>query len=224
MAKISILGKMLSIPPAGERREVIFSINKVFPGFLLRRDWDYLCYRLFVSMFVMSSVVTLIFLGDILAKTNIIFDSSKIFDNSTIFLTKSSNILGPVGFILALFFYFRIRLMVDLKNTKIPYMVGPRHLENAGKRKWAVNSFLMVVAALGMIFFSDLAPRLIVEHYQLRESFPFIAVTYLLQFICLTYGPLVLVHFSLMLEKVLRFFSFVRNDYVSMNNINLENW
>lgn len=175
-------------------------------------------------MLILSMCVTALIFADILLSLDFFISKESFMDDKTLLFSKSSQALGPLGFVFAIVFYLRIRLSVDIQNTKIPYMVGSRHLEAAGKKKWVMNNFCLAVAGFVMIFVSDLAPRQIVEHYQMQESLLFVMVAYVLQLICLIYGPLVLVHFSLVLEKVLRFFKSLKDDYASMKSTTLENW
>ena len=224
MAKISILGKMLSIPPAGERREVIFSINKVFPGFLLRRDWDYLCYLLFLVMLILSLCVTALIFSDILLSLDVFISKEEFVNNKTLLFSKSSVILGPLGFILAVVFYLRIRLPVDLQNTKIPYMVGPRYLEAAGKRKWFFTFTTLFFTSIVMIFGSHLPPVILAKHYEMQDSTSFVLVAQIFLILGPAVGAAFFVNSLLLLEKILRWFSKVEGDYRAMKTISKEQW
>lgn len=113
---------------------------------------------------------------------------------------------------------------MNIKYSKIPYMTGIKHLKNKSKYIWLQVYSALALAALGMIFLSHLAPVQITLHYGMQNSFLFISITYVLQLVCLIYGPQLLMHSTLMLEKIFRFYPSVEADYRNMESVSQEQW
>lgn len=209
--------KVWKLPPPEERRDRIIPLTLTYPFLDLKKDGEYLCYlstkiSIFIGAVLLSVLVLDIFLG-----TSIFIDLQS-FQNNKLFLSVTySRIVVPALFGIAIIFYLRLRLAINMRHNTIPIMIHRALLLSYPRWRWIVRAlFFISICALTAVFNHIVVIRFVM-HFDMQDSFLFVLLTQIAIVLGLAPVPAFIMSYALVLEKVIRFFPEFTDDLLTMN-------
>lgn len=212
-----LVERIWPLPAANSRRDTIIPLKWLNKFFSLQKDGEYLAYLL-VKVAILYGALTLAILTiDIFGRLGLAIDQTS-FQHNKLLLPEAYKKLTAIPFlILAIIFYLRFRLTINIKNDTIPVFVHRALLVGYSRRTWIFRCLFMIIMSVAGVFVSDIVLSKFILHFHQENSIVFVWLVQL--FGVLGTGPLavILMCFALTLEKSIRFFPEFEQDLLTMN-------
>ena len=210
----SLLTPLFELFFSNKRSEFIFPIRILSKNFSINRDVDYFCYKIFIFLFVISFLLALFLTLSSVFNFNV---ANKFSSENHYIISYFSKIMGPISFILAIFLYVKKRLVIDLKNTEIPYIGNPQIIEGRDKSSWVKWGISLLIISLILMLGAHFLPIFLVFHYDWNDNLTMVLISLLIPIFVVPYGAAIFIYAALITEKIIRYFSQIENDFIKNN-------
>lgn len=208
----SWIEKIWKLPTPENRKSGLIPVSWFHYALRLDRDPDYVCYSLFNLLLIVGLSLTALIAIDAHLATGILVDADEFQSNKLLLPAIFSRLIGLPALGLTMLFYLRIRLPLNICCDDIPVLAHKALLLTTTRRRWIGRAAFVSIIGLLCIFLSHIVVIRIVLHFEKQESLGFILLPQIFAIIAVATGPLFLITYALVLEKVTRCFdSFEEN-------------
>lgn len=183
----------------------------------LDRDGDYLCYQAGALVYYMGIAILCFMLVDVLFSWELLIDPDILAEKKIHFVSAWHETLKKFAFPIAVLFYLRLRLTIDLKNDRVPVFLDIGVISRTDSRRQVIGTaaFALTVSLLFLLFpYTGEGGFL----YRVGIENNLIAIM-ILQFVFLI-GAFAFtcwaISMAFVLEKSVRFFTKIKRDFESV--------
>ncbi len=178
-----------------------------------KRDIDYLCYQAGVITQLIGFIVLFILLADVLGRFGFFIDTEYFSSYKVVFFITWMKFMSIAAPTIGIFFYVRLRLPIDIKNEKIPFMADKKFMRQRNKKEWIITSlFLFIIFFSGMLM-SDSYSQGFIEMYGLENSLVALFIQQALFLLFIPFCVSFCISQALIIEKIWRFFPEALRDF-----------
>ncbi|WP_188772804.1 hypothetical protein [Novosphingobium endophyticum] len=207
-----IIFKLAPLPPLEKRRSGFIPPKWFLPVYRPERDADYLLGKLLNFVFLTTFLLLGAILLDAHLYTGFLIDASEFRHNKLLLPATFSRLISLPLFVLALLFYLRIRLGIDISRDDIPVGGRKAWALTLTRRKWIEVGLLILVGSLACIFASHLFVIQVTLHYQQQDNLAFVLLPQAFAVVAMIGGPIYLILGALLLEKAIRCFDVMHDN------------
>ena len=179
----------------------------------LEDDSDYLCYLLCMAVIFLCAASTGVMLLDMTFGADYLFAPSAFEGNKLPLPLKLWHFVGWPSLFLALIFYARIRLPLNLSCDHIPVLINKAFfLKGYSKLRWLALAGVSACVGLLLLFGPPVFILGVARQYGIQNSLGFVLLLMILQFMACGAGATWFMCSLLLFEKTLRFFPQLQQD------------
>lgn len=205
---------LLKIPE--NRKSGILSEKWINSKFNVDRDIDYYLFSLYTFLLWIGLIFMSLMIADLWFKSGLILNAQAFETEKYKFIITYSMVMGPASFLIAVSFYIRLRLSISLHDTFIILTLADKHLDiamNRGKSSLLIRRIFMLLASMIIIFLSHILPLVLINYFQFPKADFIIFSFNILPLFTIPFGALLLVYNCLLIEKIIRFFPQIKQEY-----------
>ena len=180
------------------------------------RDVDYYLLALYTFLFWLGLIFMSLMIADLCFETDLILNAQDFEVEKYNFFLVYSMVMGPTTFLIALYFYIRLRLSISLRDTFIVFLLPDNHVHHVmGKGKCSLigRTVFGFCCSFVIFFLPHILPITLMNYFHLPKHDLLIFVINLLPVIAVPLGAVWFVYHGLMLEKAIRFFLQIEKEY-----------
>lgn len=216
LSRKELIERIWPLPALEKRQDWLISMKSILPWFRPEQDGEYLCYRLVVTVMVVSTALLGVLLIDLLSKTGLFIDTQAFSKDKLILPVTFSKLIAWPVLALSILFYLRIRFPLNIRDDSIPIIMHRSLLVGYSRKRWLLRCLIAFFGAYAGIFTTHIFVSRFVMHFDKQDNLIFILVTQIVPIVGVSAGAVLLVSYMLVFEKVIRFFPQFDQDLLTM--------